>query len=57
MWCTDILVSSLDSPCFIQILIKLQVDSRVCTSCCISAGESFALQTAWPMFNKMPSAL
>lgn len=54
---TNILVFSVDSPHFIQILIKLQVDQGMCTLCCISAGESFTLQTAWPMFNKMPSAL
>lgn len=54
---TNILVLSIDSPCFAQILIKLKVDPGVCTLCYTSAGESFALQTAWAMFNKMPSAL
>lgn len=52
----NILAYSVDSPHFIQSLIKLQVDRGVCTLCCISAGESFALQTVWPMFNNMPSA-
>lgn len=57
MWGTSILVPLVDSPCFSQILIKLKVDPGVHTLCCTSAGKSFALQTAWPMFNKMPSAL
>lgn len=55
VWGWNPFVSSGDSPCFTQTLINLKVE--LSTLCRSSPRERFALQTAWPVFNKMPSAL